>query len=162
MTTTLVCLPQLRRRTSSQVCFLQQDGSSVALTQAPPLPCNISVTEVTPGLDSVHLRVVTPGRNCSFTLISLDSGEDGGECRRTRGASEATEGQEEESGEGEGEEAGRGFACTVDHLEPGTRYQLQIRSQMDERVENVSVATSKSRPSMTCLQNQLLRLLLHT
>lgn len=134
---------------SSKVWFLQQDGSSVALTQAPPLPCSISVTEVTPGLDWVHLRVITPGQNCSFTLTSLDSGEDGGECRRTRGATE-TRGGPEEGGSGlqggEGEEAG--FICTLDHLEAGTSYQLQICSQMDERVENVSVATSKSRPSI--------------
>lgn len=127
----------------SKVWFLQQDVSSVALTQAPPLPCSIAVTEVTPGLDWVHLRVITPGQNCSFTLTSLDSGEDGGECRRTRGATE--EGGSGLQG-GEGEEAG--FVCTLDHLEAGTSYQLQIRSQMDERVENVSVATSKSRPSI--------------
>lgn len=128
----------------SEVWFLQQDGSGVALTQAPPLSCNISVTEVTAGLDRVHLRVVTPGHNCSFTLTSLDSGEDGGECRRTGGGPEEGGGAGLRGGAGEGEEPG--FICTLDHLEAGTSYQLQIRSQMDERVENVSVTTSESRP----------------
>lgn len=125
--------------------------SSVALTQAPPLPCSISVTEVTPGLDSVSLKVVTPGENCSFTLISLDSGEDGSECRRAievtagrrRGGSHQGSSGLQVQG-GEGEEAG--FICMMDHLEPGISYLLQIRSQKDDQVENVTMATSKFRP----------------
>lgn len=142
------------------VWFLQQDVSGAALTQAPPLNCSISVSDLSPGLDSVSLKVSTPGQNCSFTLISLDSGEDGSECRGTRGGAEITAGGREEAkeemggdhlGSGvlplQGQERGAVFTCLMDHLEAGTSYQLQIRSQKDQQVVNVTMATSKSQPA---------------
>lgn len=128
--------------------------SSAALTQAPPLPCNISVSELTPGRDSVSLEVTTPGRNCSFLLIPLDGGGDVGECRRTGAAAGGRERGGPEEAEGAtgggrlgsvGEEGGV-FLCGMDGLEAGTSYQLQIRSQTDDQEVNVTMATSKSQP----------------
>lgn len=106
----------------------------MALSQAPPLTCSVSVSDLSPGPDWVSLKVVTPGRNCSFTLVSLDGGEGGGECRR---------GGAEVGGDPRG--GGGVFLCLMDHLEPGTSYQLQLRSQ-GHQVLNVTVATSKCPP----------------
>lgn len=122
----------------------------MALTQAPPLTCSISLSDLSPGLDSVSLKVTTPGQNCSFTLIPLDSGEDGSECRRTRG------GPEEVGGDLQGQEHGGVFICLMEQLEAGTSYRLQIRSQDDQHVENITIATSKSRPPLV-LQPRRLR-----
>ncbi|XP_076015968.1 receptor-type tyrosine-protein phosphatase beta [Genypterus blacodes] len=36
------------------------------------------------------------------------------------------------------------FNCTLDHLEPGTTYQLEIRSQSDEEAANLTVHTAPS------------------
>lgn len=44
------------------------------------------------------------------------------------------------------QERGAVFTCLMDHLEAGRSYQLQIRSQSDHHVVNVTMATSKSRP----------------
>lgn len=124
----------------------------MALTQAPPLTCSISLSDLSPGLDSVSLKVTTPGQNCSFTLIPLDSGEDGSECRRTRGATEVTAGGPEEVG---GDLQGQEHICLMEHLEAGTSYRLQIRSQDDQHVENITMATSKSRPPLVLQPRRL-------
>lgn len=122
----------------------------MAFTQAPPLTCSISVSDLSPGLDWVRLKVITPGHNCSFTLTSLDSGEDGSECRRTAGGREELEeemgGNQLGSGIPQGQERGGVFTCLMDHLEAGTSYRLQIRSQDDHHVVNITMATSKSQP----------------
>lgn len=153
------------------VRFLLQDVSGVALTQAPPLACSIAVSDLSPGRDSVSLKVSTPGQNCSFTLVSLDSGEDGSECRRRTGGAEITAGgREEEEEEVGGDHLGGGvllqersavFTCLMDHLEAGTSYQLQIRSQNHQHVLNVTMATSKSQPPPLQLQLKRRRPHLH-
>lgn len=45
------------------------------------------------------------------------------------------------------EEGGDAFICALDQLEAGTSYQLQIESQRDEEVANVTLHTSKSSAS---------------
>lgn len=107
------------------------------LTQAPPLTCSIALSDLTPGLDWVSLKVTTPGQNCSFTLIALDSGEDGSKCGRTGG---------DHLGGLQDQERVGVFTCLMDHLEAGTSYQLQIRSETDQHVENITTATSKFPP----------------
>lgn len=39
---------------------------------------------------------------------------------------------------------GEVFFCTLDQLEPGTSYQLQIESQRGDEVANVTLQTSES------------------
>lgn len=107
------------------------------LTHAPPITCSIAVSDLTPGLDWVSLKVSTPGHNCSFTLMALDSGEDGSRCRTTAG---------DHLGGLQDQERVGVFTCLMDHLEAGTSYQLQIRSETDQHVENITTATSKSPP----------------
>lgn len=114
------------------------------LTQAPPLTCSIAASDLTPGLDWVSLKVTTSGQNCSFTLIALDSGEDGSKCRRTGG--DHLGGLQDHLGGLQDQERGGVFTCLMDHLEAGTSYQLQIRSETDQHVENITTATSKSPP----------------
>lgn len=143
--------------------------SSAAPTDAPSIPCSISVSDPVSGLDSISLTVITPGHNCSFTVTSPDAGGDGAECRRRGGGGEEIEtyeiGAERERGEeevkeeigandlgtnepgvedGGSEEGGDVFICALDQLEAGTSYQLQIQSQRDEEAANVTLHTSES------------------
>lgn len=104
------------------------------MSSAEPVPCTISVSDPVSGLDSLSLTVTTPGQNCSFTLTSPDAGGDGTACRRP-GVEEA---------EGGSEEGGDTFICTLDQLEAGTSYELQIESQSDEETANITLQTSKS------------------
>lgn len=108
--------------------------------------CSISVSESVSRLDSVSLTVSTPGQNCSFNVTSLDGEAESTECR----------GREEEEGsnylgtnqlgvEDRGDKVvGDVFTCVLDHLEPGTVYQLQIQSQTDNETANLTLHTSKS------------------
>ncbi|XP_017294772.1 receptor-type tyrosine-protein phosphatase beta isoform X2 [Kryptolebias marmoratus] len=120
--------------------LLLQDGSSQV--SAEPGPCLISVSELVSGLDSVSLTVSTPGQNCSFSVAPPDAGGDVSECRRRRGEEE----EEERRWSSEGGNGSRteDFTCVLDHLQPGTAYQLQVRSQSGEESENV---TAHTRPS---------------
>uniref|UniRef100_A0A3Q3J1B7 protein-tyrosine-phosphatase n=1 Tax=Monopterus albus TaxID=43700 RepID=A0A3Q3J1B7_MONAL len=59
-----------------------QDVSSAAPTEDQSVPCSISVSEPVSSVDSISLTVTTPGQNCSFTVMSLDTGADGAKCRR--------------------------------------------------------------------------------
>ncbi|XP_053271361.1 receptor-type tyrosine-protein phosphatase beta [Pleuronectes platessa] len=128
-------------------------------------PCNISVSEPVSSLDSISLTVNTSGWNCSFLLTSPDTGGDHSECRRRghlqlhtndtgAGGRGEAEDKVEEAGSnylGTNQLAGGGnetvedvFTCVMDHLEPGTAYQLQVRSQRDEQTANVTVHTRPS------------------
>ncbi|AWO98279.1 putative receptor-type tyrosine-protein phosphatase beta [Scophthalmus maximus] len=150
--------------------LLLQDVTSAAAAQNQSVPCRISVSEPASGLDSVSLTVNTPGRNCSFVLTPLDAGVDHGECLgRRRGdeepetreiggreEEEVKEVKEEEEEEGSNylgtdqlaaedagnKSAGEAFTCVLRHLEPGTSYELQVRSQTDEEAANVTVHTT--------------------
>ncbi|XP_069376043.1 receptor-type tyrosine-protein phosphatase beta isoform X2 [Paralichthys olivaceus] len=152
------------------LCFtsllLLQDVIRAAPTDDRP-PCSISVSEPASSLDSVSLTVNTPGRDCSFVLTSPDAGGDHGECRRLTRGHEELETNEIGAGgggeeEGKVEELGSNylgtnqltdggnksvedvFTCVLDQLEPGTAYQLQVRSQRDEETANVTVHTRPS------------------
>ncbi|KAM8739685.1 receptor-type tyrosine-protein phosphatase beta [Acanthopagrus schlegelii] len=144
--------------------------SSAAPTENQSISCSISVSEPASGLDSISLTVNTPGHDCSFTLTALDAGGDGAECRRRRRGDEEMEtneiggreqGEEREEAkvetggnylgtnqlgveDGGNKEGGDVFTCVLDQLEPGTWYQLQVRSQRDEETANITVNTKPS------------------
>lgn len=143
-------------------CFPRQDLSRAAPTEGQSIPCSISVSEPVSGLDSISLTVNTTGQNCSFTVTSPDAGGDSGECRRRdeeiqtneiRGAKEV---KEVEMGanyletnqlgveDGGNKEVGDVFTCVLDHLEPGTAYQLLVQSRRDEETANLTLHTSES------------------
>ncbi|XP_071358244.1 receptor-type tyrosine-protein phosphatase beta-like [Trachinotus anak] len=154
----------------TSLLLLLQDVSSAAPTDQ-PVPCSISVSEPVSSLDSISLTVHTPGRDCSFIVTSLDSGADHAECRRKRRGDEELETNEiggrergEEGARGRQEETGANslgtnqlggedggskgvedvFTCVLDHLEPGTAYQLQVQSQKDNETENLTLHTRPS------------------
>ncbi|XP_031695556.1 receptor-type tyrosine-protein phosphatase beta-like [Anarrhichthys ocellatus] len=150
--------------------LLLRDPSSAAPTEAESIKCSISVSEPVSGLDSISLTVSTPGPNCSFCVSSQDAGANGAECRgrRREGDKEETETNEirgRERGEeevkektganylgtnqlgvedGGDKEGGEVYTCVLDHLEPGTAYQLEIQSQRDQETANVTLHTKPS------------------
>ncbi|XP_034719982.1 uncharacterized protein LOC117939048 [Etheostoma cragini] len=147
---------------------LVRDLSGADLPESQPVPCNISVSDPVLDLDSISLTVTTPGGNCSFTVTSPDAGTDGAECspRRNEGKEEietsdirGEEEAKEEMGstqlgeeDGGNKELGGVFTCTLEHLEPGTVYLLQIQSQRDEETANITLHTRKSSlsPDLYC------------
>ncbi|XP_068590186.1 receptor-type tyrosine-protein phosphatase beta [Cebidichthys violaceus] len=149
--------------------LLLLDPSSAAPTETQSIKCSISVSEPASGLDSISLTVSTPGPNCSFSVSSQDAGADGAECRRRRregdeevenneigGRERGEEEAKEETGanylgtnqlgaeDGGDKEGGGVFTCVLDHLEPGTAYQLEIQSQRDQETANVTLHTKPS------------------
>ncbi|XP_072233128.1 receptor-type tyrosine-protein phosphatase beta [Leuresthes tenuis] len=137
-------------RFASLLLLLLQDVSRAAPTEDPGVPCSISVSEPVSSLDSVSLTVSTAGQNCSFSVTSLDSGEDATECRRgkteeIRGANYLETNQPDVGGEAGGDNVtAEVFTCVLDQLEPGTAYQLQVLSQGDQESANVTVHTRPS------------------
>lgn len=94
----------------------------------------------------MSLTVVTPGPDCSFNLTSLDGGTDGAEClRQTEQEDETNEvgGAERNLETKLGVEEGDVFICELDHLEPGTTYQLQVLSQKDNETSSLTLQTRK-------------------
>nr|XP_046234726.1 receptor-type tyrosine-protein phosphatase beta isoform X2 [Scatophagus argus] len=154
--------------------LLLLDVSSSAPSETQSRPCSIFLSEPASGLDSISLTVSSPGQDCSFTLTSPDGGGDAIECRRRSKGDEEMEtneiggrrerGEEEEEEketkvergadylgtnqlgveDGGKKEGGDVFTCVLDHLEPGTSYQLQVQSQRDEETANVTVHTKPS------------------
>ncbi|XP_008399067.1 receptor-type tyrosine-protein phosphatase beta isoform X2 [Poecilia reticulata] len=122
--------------------LLLQVVSSAAPTEHPAAsaPCSISVSGSVSGPNSVSLTLTTAGLNCSFSVASPDVGADASECRRVPERNK-TERNETERPRGA---AGGVFTCTLDHLEPGAAYLLQVRSQTDDESAN---ATLHTRPS---------------
>ncbi|XP_078138474.1 LOW QUALITY PROTEIN: receptor-type tyrosine-protein phosphatase beta-like [Centroberyx gerrardi] len=49
--------------------------------------------------------------------------------------------------DGGNKDVGGIFTCVLDHLEPGTAYQLQIRSQTDQQTENLTLHTTPAAAS---------------
>ncbi|GAA6227007.1 receptor-type tyrosine-protein phosphatase beta-like [Lates japonicus] len=158
---------------TSLLLLLLQDVSSAAPTEDQSVPCSITVSEPVSSLDSISLTVNTPGRDCSFILTSLDAGADNAECRRSSRGDEELETNEiggreqaEEEVKERQEKEKRGanylgtnqlgveeggdegvedvFTCVLDHLEPGTAYQLQVQSQKDEETTNLTLHTRPS------------------
>ncbi|TMS01587.1 hypothetical protein E3U43_005407 [Larimichthys crocea] len=153
--------------------LLLLDLSAAAPSQGRSLTCNISVSDPVSGLDSISLTVFTPGRDCLFTLTSADAGGDSGECRRRGGGGDEEIETNEIGGRGRGEdvevevetvetaanylgtnqlgvedegikEAGEVFTCVLEHLEPGTAYQLQVQSRSGEEATNITLHTKPS------------------
>lgn len=149
--------------------LLLQNRSTAAPTENQSLPCSISVSAPESGLDSISLTVTSPGQDCSFIVSSPDAGVEGVECRRRRSGDKELETNEigekerrveEEGKDGikenylgtnqlEGEDGGKKdgggvFTCLLDHLVPGTAYQLQIQSQSGEQMTNVTLHTKPS------------------
>ncbi|XP_026217462.1 receptor-type tyrosine-protein phosphatase beta isoform X2 [Anabas testudineus] len=126
-------------------CYIScQDLSSSAPTE--DQSCSIAVSKSESGLDSISVTVSTPGQNCSFNVTSLDAEADSTECRRRDGEGESTSAaisQLEVEDRGN-KEASDVFTCVLDHLEPGTAYQLQIQSQTDNKTTNLTLHTSPS------------------
>lgn len=141
------------RFTSLLLLLLHQNGSSAAPTEenVASSPCSISLSELVSSLDSISLTVSTPGQNCSFTVTSPDT--DGIECRQRTREEEAVEGSSRAHHVGTdqlGVEAGGNksmrevFTCVLDHLEPGTTYQLQVQSKTDQESANITAHTKPS------------------
>uniref|UniRef100_UPI0037E94D6D receptor-type tyrosine-protein phosphatase beta n=1 Tax=Semicossyphus pulcher TaxID=241346 RepID=UPI0037E94D6D len=146
--------------------LLLQDQSGAAPAENQSIICSISMSEPESRLDSISLTFNTPGHNCSFTVSSPDTGADAVECSRRRGDEEIEtneiggkeRGEEEEVKEetsylgtnqlgvedGGNKEAGDVFTCVLDLLEPGTAYELQVRSQRDEEAANITLHTRPS------------------
>ncbi|XP_054480416.1 receptor-type tyrosine-protein phosphatase beta [Anoplopoma fimbria] len=155
----------------TSLLLLLQDLSSAAPSGNQSIPCSISVSEPVSGLDSISLTVLTAGPDCSFNVSSQDAGADGAECMRRRrrerrgdeevetneigGRERGEEEAKEEIGDnylgtnqlgedGGSKEGGEAFTCVLDQLEPGTTYQLEIRSQRDQETANVTLQTKPS------------------
>ncbi|GLD48179.1 receptor-type tyrosine-protein phosphatase beta-like protein, partial [Lates japonicus] len=168
---------------TSLLLLLLQDVSSAAPTEDQSVPCSITVSEPVSSLDSISLTVNTPGRDCSFILTSLDAGADNAECRRSSRGDEELETNEiggreqaEEEVKERQEKEKRGanylgtnqlgveeggdegvedvFTCVLDHLEPGTAYQLQVQSQKDEETTNLTLHTRPSAVSGLAVTSQ--------
>ncbi|XP_028305294.1 receptor-type tyrosine-protein phosphatase beta [Gouania willdenowi] len=113
---------------------LLQGGINAAPTDDDPvipMPCSFQVSETQSSLYSVSLTVQTLGNNCSFTIMSEDSGREKVQCGREDGGNKEKRGGAKDVGEL--------FTCTMDHLEPGTPYLLQVESQTNEEAANLTV-----------------------
>ncbi|XP_038161140.1 receptor-type tyrosine-protein phosphatase beta isoform X2 [Cyprinodon tularosa] len=149
----------------TSLLLLLQVVSSAAPTEDPAasVPCSLSVSGSESALNSVSVTVSTPGHNCSFSVTSPEVGADVSECRRipewelwrnktveereeVRGATAAPTAQLLLLGGEEGGNSSRAevFTCRLDHLDPGTAYQLQVQSQTDNESANVTMHTRPS------------------
>ncbi|KAM7378583.1 hypothetical protein PAMA_013473 [Pampus argenteus] len=147
--------------------LLLKDLSSAAPTEDQSVPCSISVSEPVSSPESILLTVKTPGQDCSFNVTSLDGGADGIECTRQKRGDEEIEtneiggkeggkekqedtvadslGTNQVGGEDGSKDVGDDFyTCVLDHLEPGTAYQLQVQSQSDKETANITLHTRPS------------------
>lgn len=151
------------------VLFLCQDvRGAVPPDDQLVAPCSISAEPVSSS-ESITVRIRTSGRNCSFILTSLDNGTEQTDCRKGRGSNVEAGANEDGGGgrEDKAEEVGSNsleplqlsveegrkereeeeeFTCVLHHLEAGTWYQLQVRSQTDQQLKNISCHTSRSSP----------------
>lgn len=93
-------------------------------------PCSVSLLRSASGLASISLTVATSGQNCSFNVTSVDAEAESTECRRT-------------GAERPDLQAGGVFTCVLEHLEPGTAYELQVQSQTDNESLNLTLHTRK-------------------
>lgn len=109
------------------------------------------------------MTVSTTRHDCAFTVSSPEAEAEDIECRRRTEDNEIktnqikSKVQKEEreeviknylgtnklGGEDGGNGTGAVFTCHLDHLEPATAYQLQIHSQSDGQMANITVHTSK-------------------
>ncbi|XP_041833313.1 receptor-type tyrosine-protein phosphatase beta [Melanotaenia boesemani] len=148
---------------SSLLLLLLQEVITAAATVNHVVPCSISVSETQSSLDSISLTVSTAGHDCLFYVTSPDAAEETSPCRRRNREEEPNEISGMKQGEDErganyletnqlhggGDDGGNNstrevFTCVLHHLEPGTAYQLQVRSQRDGESAEVNVQTMPS------------------
>ncbi|XP_053718746.1 receptor-type tyrosine-protein phosphatase beta [Synchiropus splendidus] len=144
--------------------LLLQDLSGSAPTDD---PCGITLLDQTSSLDSVSVTLTATGTNCSFTVSSAEVEAEGAECKRKSGQNEEMETNEIvldkeernskrltgetylgnsllEGDDGDGNQNhSHIFNCVLEHLEPGTAYQLKIQSSNNQTVN----LTLHTRPS---------------
>lgn len=133
-------------------------------TEAPEDSCVFDVSKQDSGLDYISLTLTTLGRDCSFKISSPEADTDGNECKRTTEDYQIEINQIESNGtrnenkelkhkhltiNEQGENSGGNnvevfFTCRLEHLEPGSAYQLQIHSQADGKAQNLTIHTSPS------------------
>lgn len=118
--------------------------------------CVITGSALDSGLDFISVTVKTSRHNCSFVVSSPEAETDETNCTRTTEENDATnrvqiDNENEEylatntvGGEDGVMEHAAVFTCRLDHLEPGTAYQLQVHSQNDGQTANFTVHTSPS------------------
>uniref|UniRef100_A0AAY5K948 protein-tyrosine-phosphatase n=1 Tax=Esox lucius TaxID=8010 RepID=A0AAY5K948_ESOLU len=85
--------------------------------------CSINMTEANASMNSITLRLTTPGQVCNFTVLAVDSSSEVTDCVKDQDET---------------------FECLLGSLEPGTSYHLEIRSGADSERANVTLQTSPS------------------
>lgn len=105
------------------VSYLPQKVTAVDQT------CSVVAAESTSAsMDSISLRLSTPGQHCAFSVSSVDSISETIDCVLSVEQND-----------------GATFDCLVGNLEPGTSYALEVASKTDAERANVTLHTSKSR-----------------
>ncbi|XP_072310010.1 receptor-type tyrosine-protein phosphatase beta [Eucyclogobius newberryi] len=145
--------------------LLLQTWFSLVHTEGSGGQCVFYVSEQDSAVDHISLTLNTTGQDCSFIISSPEAETDSVECTEPKERNQleanqiksktqknrenedlknsylATNELEENNG---GNNGGAVFTCRMEHLEPGTVYQLQIHSQRDGQVHNVTIHTSPS------------------
>ncbi|XP_020781984.1 receptor-type tyrosine-protein phosphatase beta isoform X1 [Boleophthalmus pectinirostris] len=147
--------------------LLLQTWVNLIHTEGSEGQCVFDVFRKDSGLDYISLTLTTTGQDCFFIISSQEAEIDGVECIKTIEGNQLENNQikskNEERTNNKSEELkhdylatnelgdnngknneGAVFTCRMEHLEPGTAYQLQIHSQRDWQVHNVTIHTSPS------------------
>lgn len=146
------------------IMLLLQTWISPVHTEGALDHCVFNVSKQDSHLDHISLTLTTTGPDCSFTISSPEADTDSNECKKTTEDSR-TETNQINSGltdikneelkhehlptnELEVNNGGNNgkvvFTCRLRHLEPGTAYQLQVHSQRDAMMHNLTIHTSPS------------------
>lgn len=147
------------------ILLLLQTWISLVHTEGAMDQCVFDVSKEDSQLDHVSLTLITSGPDCSFTVSASGTDIDSYECKKITEISQTETNQTENNGptdiETEEEKhehletkdlgGNNGssksrmvFTCRLEHLEPGTAYQLQILSHPDGKVHNLTTHTSPS------------------
>ncbi|KAL0967234.1 hypothetical protein UPYG_G00249540 [Umbra pygmaea] len=108
------------------VCYIAlwvASGIVMCVAAGDQQTCSINMTEANTSMDSIRLKLTTGGRECNFTVFSVESSSKVANCV---------------------EEKNNTFECQVLDLEPGTLYSLEIKSMTDSEWANVTLQTSPS------------------
>lgn len=108
--------------------------------EEPDDQCVFDVSGQDSGLDYVSVSITAHGSNCSFNVSSPEADAEGKDCERT------TEGNNLnlDTNEAGGNDKGVVFTCRLEHLEPGSVYELQVHPQGDRNPQNLTIHTSPS------------------